>query len=121
MRSGWIAVATVACGVLLVAACEAESTPPQAGPMLLRADGVARLTPPADAPADAVVDGIMRFGYRLAPSSAAENGVMSPTSIAIALGMVRAGAGGVTAAEIDETLGFPPAVHEAFNVLTRQL
>ncbi len=70
---------------------------------------------------DALVEAITRFGYRMAPSSADENWVVSPTSIAIALGMVRAGSGGATAAEIDKTLGFPPAVHDAFNALTRLL
>ena len=89
--------------------------------MLLRAEGVSRLTPAAGAPVDAVVQGIARFGHRLAPTSADKNWVVSPTSIAIALGMVRAGADGVTAAEIDETLGFPAGVHEAFNALTRAL
>jgi serpin B len=87
----------------------------------LRAEGVARLVPPTDAPVEALVEGITRFGYRMAPSSASENWVVSPTSIAIALGMVRAGASGATAAEIDTTLGLPPAAHEAFNALTRLL
>jgi serine protease inhibitor len=121
MRSRWLAVATLACSLSVVAGCATAPTPQPAGPMLLKAEGVARLTPPAGAPVDALVEGIARFGYRLAPTSAAENWVASPTSIAIALGMVRAGADGVTAAEIDETLGFPAAVHEAFNALTRQL
>jgi serpin B len=89
--------------------------------MLLRAEGVERLTPPAGAPVGALVEGIARFGHRLAPAAAGQNWVASPMSIAIALGMVRAGAGAETAAEIDDTLGFPPGVHEAFNALTRQL
>jgi serine protease inhibitor len=105
----------------LVVGCGSDPEPPTAGPSLLKAEGVARLTAPAGAPVGEVVEGISRFGYRLAPTTAAENWVVSPTSIAIALGMVRAGADGVTAAEIDETLGFPPGVHEAFNALTRQL
>jgi serpin B len=89
--------------------------------MLLKAEGVVRLTPPDGAHVSALVAGISRFGSRLAPSSADANWVVSPTSIAIALGMVRAGAGGTTAAEIDETLGFPSDVHEAFNALTSAL
>jgi serpin B len=89
--------------------------------MMLRAEGTVRLTPPDDAPVAALVDGIARFGHRLAPTSADKNWVASPASIAIALGMVRAGAAGVTADEIDATIGFPPAVHEGFNALTRQL
>lgn len=121
MRSRLVALTALASMVVLVAGCGTDPAPAPAGPVMLRAEGVQRLDPSAGAPVAEVVEGITRFGYELAPTSPGENWVASPTSIAIALAMVRAGAGGGTAAEIDEVFGFPAGVHEAFNALTRQV
>lgn len=119
MRSRWAAVAALGVVAMVVAGCGNDAAP--AGPMVLRAEGVERVQPPADAPVAAVVAGIARFGYELAPRDDA-NWVASPASIAIALAMARAGAGGTTAAEIDKVFGFPSSgLHEAFNSLTRQV
>lgn len=107
--------------VALLAGCADDPAPTPAGPMVLRAEGVARFAPAGDAPVAELVDGITAFGQRLAPADATDNWVASPTSIAFALAMIRAGAGGATATEIDTTFGFPARVHEAFNSLSRQL
>jgi serpin B len=102
-----------------VAGCGKDPMP--AAPMLLRAEGVARVVPPSDAPVADVVAGIAAFGYDLAPT-AGENWVASAASIAIALAMARAGANGPTATEIDEVFRFPASgLHEALNSLSRQL
>src|SRR2546430_5434892 len=64
------------------------------------------------------------FGYRLSRTAGdpRANWVVSPLSIAYAFGMVRAGAGGATATELDTAFGFPATgTHEAFNAITRQL
>jgi serpin B len=48
--------------------------------------------------------------------------VISPLSIAYAFAMARAGAGGQTAAQLDQVFGFPATgVHDAFNAITRQV
>ena len=99
------------------AACGNRQAP---GPMMLRAEGVARLQPTSDAPVAQIVAGIVAFGHNLAPASGSENWVASPTSIALALAMARAGANGQTATQIDKTFGFPAAgLHEGFNALSR--
>jgi hypothetical protein len=91
----------------LVAACgtgDPGSVP--ADPVELRAAGVDREPPPADAPADATVQGMTAFGYDLYRSTAepASNTVISPLSIATAFAMARVGAGGETADQIDAVL-----------------
>ena len=95
--------------------------PVPAAPVMLRAEEVSREQPSPDAPVAELVEGINRFGYQLAPSAADKNWVASPVSIAFALAMIRAGAEGDTAAEIDRTFAFPDRVHEACNALSRQL
>jgi serpin B len=82
---------------------------------------LARQDPPADAPVAQLVAGITTFGYKLAPDAAAQNWVASPASIALVMAMLRAGAAGSTAAEIDAAFGFPAGVHGAFNALSRQI
>ncbi|HEY7224532.1 MAG TPA: serpin family protein [Micromonosporaceae bacterium] len=119
MRKIWATLV----GVMLVAtgcATQAGPAPVPGGLRLLKAD-VARLDPPADAPVAQVVAGIATFGYNLAPAQPGGNWVASPASIAIVLAMLRAGANGATADEIDHTFGFPAGVQDAFNALSRQL
>ena len=83
------------------------------------AEGVERAAPPADAPIAEVAVGIARVGHDLAEGSTTTNFVCSPLSLAFAFAMVRAGAGGETAEEIDRVLGFPESgTHEAFNAIS---
>jgi serine protease inhibitor len=109
---------------LAMVACAATQPPAPVGgeSQLLRAAGVTRAEV-RDAPTAAVARGMTAFGhelYRLGVKPA-ENGVLSPLSIAVAFGMARAGANGRTAAEIDAVLHFPAKdLHAAFNDITRQ-
>jgi serpin B len=92
-----------------------------AGPEPLRAANVARIQPAADAPVSIVAAGITNLGYRLGAGHTG-NWVVSPASIAYAFAMVRAGANGPTATEIDQAFGFPTAgLGDAFNAITRQV
>ncbi|MFC4588760.1 serpin family protein [Sphaerisporangium corydalis] len=90
---------------------------------VLVAEGVSREVP-KDAPVAEVVKGITEFGHALYAAGARDtvNTVLSPLSIAYAFGMARAGAAGVTSAEMDKAFGFPAAgPHTAFNTLSRQI
>ncbi|MEQ7129016.1 serpin family protein [Actinopolymorpha sp. B11F2] len=94
------------------------------GLRLVAAAGVDRVTPPRDAPVAPTVDGMTAFGHALMQraSDPLTNFVASPASIAFAFGMVRAGARGETAVQIDDVLGFPPdGPHLALNAITRQV
>jgi serine protease inhibitor len=83
----------------------------------LAAEGVTRAAPPTDAPVEEIAAGVTRLGYELLSGSG--NRVLSALSVAYAFGMVRAGASGETAAEIDQVFGFPAAgTHAAFNAVT---
>jgi serpin B len=79
------------------------------------------VAPPENAPVDATVDGMTRFalGFYKATADPRHNTVFSPLSLAEAFGMVRAGAKGETAAQLDRTFGFPDGVDGALNALTR--
>jgi serine protease inhibitor len=86
----------------------------------LTAEGVSRAAPQPDAPVEAVVAGVTRLGHDLAVPTG--NWVSSALSVAYAFGMVRAGASGETAAEIDRVFGFPAAgPHAAFNAVTARI
>lgn len=84
----------------------------------------------ADAPHLAeVVAGIRAFGtglHRVA-SNPSTNWTVSPLSISLAFGMLRAGARGRTAGQIDAAFGYPPtsapagSPHEALNALSAAL
>jgi serpin B len=109
-----IAVLVAACGTAAPSSAPAEVS-------VLRAVGVDREAPPADAPVDATVDGMTAFGYDLyrVSSEPGRNFVVSPLSIATAFAMARAGARGDTADQIDDVLRFPQnGVHAAFNAIT---
>jgi serpin B len=110
-------VAAVAIVAAAVAGC-AGRTPP---PALLRAENVSRVIPPANAPVSTVVAGMTQLGYRLG-QTATGNWIISPASIAYAFAMVRVGARGATADEIDKAFGFPATGRdEAFNAITRAI
>lgn len=94
------------------------------GPDLVTAGGVDRVDPPADAPVATSVDGLAAFGHRVLQAAAepGANFVASPLSIALAFSMVRAGAGGTTAKELDSVFGFPASGRdEAYNAISGQL
>jgi serine protease inhibitor len=89
---------------------------------MLTAAGVARVAAPADAPVPAVTAAVSRLGYRMASLQPDRNWVASPLSAANAFAMLRAGADGQTAAEIDSSFAFPrTGLHEAFNELAARL
>jgi hypothetical protein len=129
-----IVVGVVILLALLAAGCgEPVATPredpPDGGP----SDGmvepviatVARVEP-VGADVEGLLSGVTRFGVDLFGQVATDdaNVVLSPTSIAIAFGMARAGAAGETAAEIDAVLGFPAderTTHASLNALDRLL
>jgi serpin B len=93
-------------------------------PALLTAKGVTRARPAADAPVDATSAGMAAFGAALCRATAAGNAnwVASPLSIACAFSMVRAGATGDSATQLDRLFGFPAAGRDqAFNAITRDL
>ena len=115
-------------GLAALAGC-GSAAPPTTGaqPMRLvaRRESVALKAVPDLA---AVVTGIDAFGGRLHRASATmtDNFTASPFSVAVAFAMLRAGARGLTAQQIDRTLGFPAGadpgvVHPALNALTAAL
>lgn len=59
-----------------------------------------------------------RFG-QLQPDGT--NVVYSPASIGYAFGMLRAGAGGATARQLDDVFSFPKTVHDAFDTMRRDI
>lgn len=124
-RIGRGIAASVALAAVL-AACgggeERVTANPDPASEVLAAPGATRAEPAADAPVDEAVAGMNAFAaelYRAADVD--DNLVFSPLSIAYAFAMLRAGANGNTAAELDEAFGFPPGVAEAFNALSGQL
>jgi serine protease inhibitor len=90
---------------------------------VLMAQGVNREVP-VNPPLPEVVRGLTAFGHNLYAAAAkpGKNMVISPLSIAYALGMAKAGAAGATAAALDKVCGFPAAgPHTALNALTRKI
>lgn len=82
-----------------------------------------RLPPAKGAPVAATVEGMQSFAadlYRIA-ASPNENLVFSPLSIEYAFAMLRAGAAGNSAKQLDDTFGFPIELAAAFNALTANL
>src|SRR5262245_11247644 len=81
--------------------------------------------PSAMATATEAAVGLQAFGHRLLSEHpgllGGANGVVSPASIGTAFAMLRAGAEGETAGQIDSVLGFPPDdAGRAYNSLTSQ-
>jgi serpin B len=76
-----------------------------------------------------LADGMRAMATRLhaAAATSTENLTLSPLSIAVAFGMLRAGARGEAARRLDEAFGFPAggraegSPHEGFNALTAAL
>jgi serine protease inhibitor len=105
--------------VMVLAACAAP-----APPELLTADGVERASVDRAAyPGQLATfcDSALRLGEALL-ASGEENTIASPGSLLIALAMLRAGASGEAAAEMDAVLGLPEADRDAaMNALLASL
>lgn len=96
----------------------------EAGDPAARAADVPRAQPPVDTPIEQTLAGMAELGYALTHlvADADTNVVVSPLSIAYAFAMVRGGARGETAAQLDEVFGFPAdGLHKSFNELTQDL
>jgi serine protease inhibitor len=104
--------------VVLLTACSP-------GPSLLKADGVERVSVDRAAFAgelSAFRSSAFKLGEALLRDGGAGNVIASPGSLLIALAMLRAGASGEAAAEMDAVLGFPAANRdEAMNALLTSL
>ncbi|MFE4543254.1 serpin family protein [Arthrobacter sp. NPDC056727] len=117
-------MAAASAAVALAAAC---SAPPPV-PELLKADGVERVSVDAAvyaAELRAFRDSALGLGRELLADGGDGTGgnvVSSPGSLLIALAMLRAGAAGESAAELDAVLGLPPEGRdEAMNALLASL
>lgn len=89
---------------------------------LLTASGVTRERPQDPGAVEPLVEGLSAFGHALIGTLDAKtkNVIVSPLSIAYAFGMVRAGALGETAEQIDQVIGFPKqGLHPALNAITQ--
>ncbi len=127
------ALGLLAAGSSGLVACSSSSTPSIPGPPLLTDLSYDAARVPvalSAAPGLAeVVAGITAFGTHLHGTTALvdKNWTTSPLSLAVAFGMLRAGARGTTARELDEVFGFPPgtvpegATHQALNALTASI
>lgn len=118
----------IALGALMGLAGCAAPAPPPAPPELLTADGVERVSVDrADYAAELRsfrASALVLGGALLADGGDGANGnvVSSPGSLLIALAMLRAGATGGTAAEMDSVLRFPAEKRdEAMNSVLRSL
>ncbi|GAA2364816.1 serine proteinase inhibitor [Catellatospora methionotrophica] len=130
MHVGHLDTATATRRALLLGLAAAAAVPlvgcggEDGGPELVTAAGVDHVAPPADAPVGATADGLTAFGHRVFQAAAepGKNFVASPLSIALAFSMVRAGAGGTTAKELDSVFGFPATGRDqAYNAISARL
>lgn len=81
-----------------------------------------RTQSPADAPVGQAITGMYSFAEAFgdATVTGGKNSLYSPMSLAHAFAMLRAGARGETARQLDEVFGFPDdGLHEAFTKLSR--
>ena len=90
---------------VLLSACSTTASPSPGGDIsLARADVPRASASPEDAEAGAAAINAFGLDLYLAITPGSSNAVFSPASIALALGMARAGARGQTAAEMDAVL-----------------
>ncbi len=119
---------------LALAACGSDAaSPPSAGrsaPDLAKHASLVRANVPMSQPAaglslTGLSTGMDELGYQLARrlDGDADSGnlVYSPASLAIAFAMVREGATGAAAQQIDSVLGLPANRQQAFNALIRSV
>jgi serine protease inhibitor len=84
--------------------------------------GVPRGGVAADAQVDEAAQGMRQFGYDLmGADDVTGNEVISPLSLSVAFAMLREGARGETAQQIDDVLGFPACRSEAYDALLHHL
>jgi serpin B len=121
-------LAAAALAAVPLAGCGRDRPAPDDDAGLLAAKGVTRTRPAADAPAADLAAAIGMLGHALGTAGAdpgakpGGNWVVSPLSIACAFAMVRVGALGATASQLDDTFDFPASGRDdAFNAITRQL
>ena len=120
--------------VPVLSACSAsgpgEAVVPDSAIRLLSAGIPRQAVGLADAPdLAAVVAGMRALGTNLhrVDSTATTNWTVSPLSLSVAFGMLRAGARGQSGQQLDEAFGYPPArvpegsPHAALNALTAAL
>ncbi|MDQ3627834.1 MAG: serpin family protein [Actinomycetota bacterium] len=122
MGSRTAAALITASSVGLLAACgQTPADAPATGSTDLQISQVARAEPPAGARTDGAAVGIAAFGHDLLEQlPPGENVAISPASISTAFAMLRPGAGGATARQIDDVLHFPAdGLGPAYNALTR--
>jgi serpin B len=122
-----VASALSACGATEVTVAGAGREPGTAvpSPTPTATAGPDPTSPPARGATatTATVAGLEAFAanfYRQA-AQPGQNFVFSPLSVGYAFAMLRAGAGGNTAAQLDHAFGFPPGVDAAFQALTAGL
>lgn len=84
--------------------------------------GLRRLATEENADVKGTVAGLWAFADRFAEVVGRDrNTVFSPASIGYAFGMLRGGAGGSTARQLDGVFRFPRSVHDAFGVMRRDI
>lgn len=123
MRRKWLA-GLAAGAVVVLTACSSPAPAPGSAPGLMKADGVARVSVERSAYSSelsAFRGSALKLGAALlADGGDAGNGnvISSPGSLLIALAMLRAGASGETAVEMDRVLALPGGNRdEAMNAL----
>lgn len=117
-------VAGVAALALVAAGCGSSGEEDRsAGTSVVEVPDASRVAPAEGAPVGKTVAGMNEFAIALYKAAAkpGENVVFSPLSIAFAFAMVRVGAKGETAEQLDEAFGFPAEFDAAFNALTNGL
>jgi serpin B len=118
-----VALVATACGGGQASTSRASGGPGASTYVL--AHDVAMVAPPADLDLRPFVTGMRAFGHALGSdlTSQASNGnlVYSPLSLALALALVREGARGKTAAQIDRALHLPANYGATFDALIRAL
>jgi serpin B len=125
VRSSHSVAAGVAALALFATACGGQQASNiGAVPMSeLKATGVHQEAAPADAPVGEAAKGMRQFGYDLmGADDVIGNEVISPLSLSVAFAMLREGARGETAQQIDDVLGFPAEGRaDAYNALLHDL
>lgn len=93
-------------------------------PVLLKAKGISREAPSKGAPVEDTVTGLQEFteAFGAATHRNGENTAFSPVSMGYGFAMLRAGADGDSAAQLDSIFGFPETgLHRSFNLLGQSL
>jgi len=114
----------LACTSLVaVTACGTATDVKDSSAAHLEAAGVQMSEPVTDLGYDDITDGNRQLGYDLATAIPTDDGnlIFSPASLSIAFAMLREGAVGATAEEIDRVLHLPPDRQKVYNGLLHQL